>query len=205
VLAAHADLANHRETFPAADADQGDLAMLLLVLVDLQHAALELAREQAGVVTKQLVGLGAEVKALTRRAGRAEALLQELVKQAKAANTTASEQADLLDELVETVVGQREEAEGEPAAEGEEPEEESEGGDGDEEGLRALLRGGGEDDFEEELEEGEEDGEPGEETEDGKTDHGEGEVSEVVVPDGIFTQPTAARGSRPDFDHPRAA
>jgi hypothetical protein len=208
VLAAHADLANHRETFPAADADQGDLAMLLLVLVDLQHAALELARDQAGVVTKQLVGLGTEVKALTRRAGRAEALLQELVKQAKAANTTASEQADLLDELVETVAGRREEAEGEPAAEGVEPEEEGEGEEGDEEGLRALLRGGGEDeedDFEVELDEGEEDGEPEEETEDGETDHGEGEGHEVVVPDGILTPPTAARGPRPDFDHPRAA
>jgi hypothetical protein len=208
VLAAHADLANHRETFPAADADQGDLAMLLLVLVDLQHAALELAREQAGVVTKQLVGLNGEVKALSRRASRAETLLQEVVKQAKAANGTASEQAELLDELVEAVNRLGEGDEGESDAEREELEAEGEPEGDAGEGLADALREEGEGDdgtFEDELDEDDPEDGPDEEPEDDETDHGEGVHPEVVVPDTILTPPTSARPRRSDFDHPRAA
>lgn len=207
VLAEHLALAEHRDDFPAAEADQGDLAMLLLVLVDLQHAALELARDQAGVVTQQLVGLGAEVKALSRRASRAEALLQELVKQAKAANGTASEQAELLDELVEAVSRRGEGDEGESETEREELEAEGEAEGEVGEGLADALREEGEGDdgtFEDDPEDDPEDG-PDEEPEDDETDHGERVNPDVVVPDAILTPPTSARPRRSDFDHPRAA
>jgi hypothetical protein len=196
VLAAHTDLVNNREQFPVAEADQGDIATLLLVLIDIQHAALELVRVEGAVVRKQLAAVKGEVVTLSRRAARAEDLMKELVKQAKAANVTASDQADLLDELVESITregGERGEGEGEGEREGPEGDDPEEGH--PEDGLGEAMREGEEaEEEEEEEEEFEDDDEP--------EDEGDEPTADVVVPDAILPAPAEEAGPRARFDHP---
>lgn len=205
VLAAHADLVNHREQFPVSEADQGDIATLLLVLIDIQHAALELFRAEGAVVQTELAAVKGEVVALSRRAGRAEDLLKELVKQMKAANTTAIEQADLLDELVESIAregGERGDGEGEgEGPEGDEPEEdepEEDPVEDPDDALGEAMREGEEKEEEEEEEEEEGGFEDDEEPEGG----GEEPIAKVAVPDSILAAPGAEAGPRARFDHP---
>lgn len=196
VLAAHTDLVNNREQFPVAEADQGDIASLLLVLIDIQHAALELARAEGTVVRKQLAAVKGEVVALSRRAARAEDLMKELVKQAKAANVTASDQADLLDELVESITregGERGDGEGD----GEGPEGGDPEGTDPEDGLGEAMREG-----DEEGENGEEGGEDDFEDDDEPEDEGDEPTADVVVPDAILPAPAEEAGPRARFDHP---
>lgn len=178
VLAAHRELVERREEFPVDEADQGDLATLLLVLIDLQHASLELAREQVGLLKAELVGLRAQVKGSEARAKRVEGLLKRIAGQLQAGNAQAREQVELLDELVDAVLGREA-----PAAEEVEGESEGEGG------------------GEEELDE-EEDDEELEEEDEGEGAEGE---PEVVVPDAILPAAEGDGAKPAGFSHPEAA
>ena len=178
VLAAHRELVERREEFPVDEADQGDLATLLLVLIDLQHASLELAREQAGLLKAELVGLRAQVKGSEAREKRVEGLLKRIAGQLQAGNAQAREQVELLDELVDAVLGREA-----PAAEEVEGESEGEGG------------------GEEELDE-EEDDEELEEEDEGEGAEGE---PEVVVPDAILPAAEGDGAKPAGFSHPEAA
>ena len=179
VLAAHRELVERREEFPVDEADQGDLATLLLVLIDIQHASLELAREQVGLLKAELAGLRALVQGSEARAKRVEGLLKRIAGQLQAGNAQAREQVELLDELVDAVVGREAAAE----EEGEEDQGEGEGG-GEEEGEEELEEEG-----EEELEE----------------DEGEGGEPEVVVPDAILPAAEGDGAKPAGFSHPEAA
>lgn len=178
VLAAHRELVERREEFPVDEADQGDLATLLLVLIDLQHASLELAREQVGLLKAELVGLRAQVKGSEAREKRVEGLLKRIAGQLQAGNAQAREQVELLDELVDAVLGREA-----PAVEEVEGESEGEGG------------------GEEELDE-EEDDEELEEEDEGEGAEGE---PEVVVPDAILPAAEGDGAKPAGFSHPEAA
>ena len=175
VLAAHRELVERRDEFPVDEADQGDLATLLLVLIDLQHASLELAREQVGLLKDELAGLRAFVQKSEARAKRVEGLLKRISGQLQAGSAQAREQVELLDELVDAVLGREA-----PAAE----EVEEDPGEGE---------GGGE----EELDEEENDEELEEEDEEAKP--------EVVVPDAILPAAEGDGAKPAGFSHPEAA
>ena len=175
VLAAHRELVERRDEFPVDEADQGDLATLLLVLIDLQHASLELAREQVGLLKDELAGLRAFVQKSEARAKRVEGLLKRIAGQLQAGSAQAREQVELLDELVDAVLGREA-----PAAE----EVEEDPGEGE---------GGGE----EELDEEEDDEELAEEEEDAEP--------EVVVPDAILPAAEGDGAKPAGFSHPEAA
>ena len=119
VLAAHRELVERRDEFPVDEADQGDLATLLLVLIDLQHASLELAREQVGLLKDELAGLRAFVQKSEARAKRVEGLLKRIAGQLQAGSAQAREQVELLDELVDAVLGREAPAAEEDPGEGE--------------------------------------------------------------------------------------
>ncbi len=176
VLAAHRELVERRDEFPVDEADQGDLATLLLVLIDLQHASLELAREQVGLLKDELAGLRAFVQKSEARAKRMEGLLKRISGQLQAGSAQAREQVELLDELVDAVLGREA-----PAAE----EVEEDPGEGE---------GGGE----EELDDEEDDEEPEEEEE-------EEAKPEVVVPDAILPAAEGDGAKPAGFSHPEAA
>jgi len=175
VLAAHRELVERRDEFPVDEADQGDLATLLLVLIDLQHASLELAREQAGLLKDELAGLRAFVQKSEARAKRVEGLLKRISGQLQAGSAQAREQVELLDELVDAVLGREA-----PAAE----EVEEDAGEGE---------GGGE----EELDEEEDHAELAEEDEEAEP--------EVVVPDAILPAAEGDGAKPAGFSHPEAA
>lgn len=175
VLAAHRELVERRDEFPVDEADQGDLATLLLVLIDLQHASLELAREQVGLLKDELAGLRAFVQKSEARAKRVEGLLKRISGQLQAGSAQAREQVELLDELVDAVLGREA-----PAAE----EVEEDPGEGE---------GGGE----EELDEEEDHAELAEEDEEAEP--------EVVVPDAILPAAEGDGAKPAGFSHPEAA